>query len=138
MIRVVADTGPLVALLDRSDHFHSWAIECFKGFRADLLTCEPVLTETWHLLHRNTISLPAFAEFCRNGALQIPYSFAAELGATLDLLERYHDTPMDFADACLVRMSELEEKSVVWTLDRDFNHYRRHKRRTIPLLAPWT
>jgi predicted nucleic acid-binding protein len=51
-------------------------------------------------------------------------------------MRRYADTPMSFADACLVRMSEIHPSSVVWTLDRDFSVYRQHGRQTIPLITP--
>jgi len=43
---------------------------------------------------------------------------------------------MDFADACLVLMSEEIEDSLLITLDKDFKFYRRRGRRVIPLLAP--
>ena len=35
---------------------------------------------------------------------------------------------MSFADACLVRMSELWPEAPVFTLDSDFRVYRRNKR----------
>jgi hypothetical protein len=53
-----------------------------------------------------------------------------------DLLEKYSNIPMSLADACLVRMSELREDSVVFTIDRDFRLYRRYGRRVIPTLMP--
>ncbi|MFA6291055.1 MAG: ribbon-helix-helix protein, CopG family [Victivallales bacterium] len=40
------------------------------------------------------------------------------------------------ADACLVKMVELHEDSMVMTLDVDFLIYRRHGRQTIPVLMP--
>jgi len=40
------------------------------------------------------------------------------------------------ADACLVRMSELYERSRVLTLDSDSHIDRRHGRKVIPLLRP--
>jgi hypothetical protein len=43
---------------------------------------------------------------------------------------------MSLADACLVRMSELTADGVVLTLDSDFRIYRRHRRKSIPLLMP--
>jgi len=43
---------------------------------------------------------------------------------------------MSFADACLVRMSELEFQSVVLTLDGDFKRYRRHSRHVVPVITP--
>jgi predicted nucleic acid-binding protein len=48
-----------------------------------------------------------------------------------------YDVPMDFADACLVRLSEIHAKSLVWTTDSDFNIYRRHGRQVVPVMAPW-
>jgi len=46
------------------------------------------------------------------------------------------DQEMDFADACLVRMSELARDCQVWTLDGDFKVYRRNERLHIPLIFP--
>lgn len=43
---------------------------------------------------------------------------------------------MSFADACLVRMTELEPDSIVITLDSDFTVYRRNRRRAIPTIMP--
>ena len=43
---------------------------------------------------------------------------------------------MDFADACLVRMTELHERSSVLTTDCHFRIYRRNGRQIIPLRAP--
>ena len=43
---------------------------------------------------------------------------------------------MSLADACLVRMAEIHERSVVMTLDSDFVIYRKFHRKVIPLLRP--
>ena len=43
---------------------------------------------------------------------------------------------MSFADACLVRLTELDSNAIVFTTDSDFRIYRRHGRGTIPLLIP--
>ena len=47
---VLADTGPLVALLNQKDHHHSWALARFDEFTDPLFTCEGVITETLFLL----------------------------------------------------------------------------------------
>jgi hypothetical protein len=43
---------------------------------------------------------------------------------------------MSLADACLVRMSELHSNSYVFTLDSDFNLYRKNGRHVIPSIMP--
>jgi predicted nucleic acid-binding protein len=51
-------------------------------------------------------------------------------------MKRYRNLPMSLADASLVRMSELTSDCQIVTFDRDFTVYRRHDRRSIPLLIP--
>jgi len=51
-------------------------------------------------------------------------------------MDKYADVPMSLADACLVRMAEIQADPAVVTTDRDFLVYRRHSRRVIPCLLP--
>jgi predicted nucleic acid-binding protein len=55
----------------------------------------------------------------------------------VSLLRKYADQPISLADACLVRMAELNENCQVLTTDKDFLVYRRKGRSVIPLLAPF-
>ena len=57
-------------------------------------------------------------------------------GALAALMAKYADVPMSLADACLVRMTELDGSREVMTLDGDFLVYRRHGRHVIPLMMP--
>jgi hypothetical protein len=43
---------------------------------------------------------------------------------------------MSLADACLVRMTELDERGIVLTLDEDFHVYRRRGRQVVPAISP--
>ena len=70
------------------------------------------------------------------GALVCPFSFREHPGSVLKLLQRYADVPMSFADACLVRMTEIVDTPVLLTTDSDFRIYRRHGRQVIPVVAP--
>lgn len=133
----IADTGALVALLDRSDVHHEWAVDCFRAMRPPLWTCEAVLTEVWHLLGWCPPSRDVLGDFCREGLIKIDFCLGESMLRVLDLLKKYRDTPMDFADACLVRMTEDQTDCRVWTVDSDAKVYRRFGRRTIPVLAPW-
>ncbi len=55
MTEILADTGPLVAYLDRSDRDHAWAKETFMRLTRPLLTCEAVIAEALFLLRRGGI-----------------------------------------------------------------------------------
>jgi predicted nucleic acid-binding protein len=136
--RCLADTGGLVALLDRADLHHSWAVDCFKILTPPLITCEGVFAETLHLLADLPQSVAALARLHRDGILRVDFEFKAHASAVWRLIHKYGDLPMDFADACLVRMSELHSDPLLWTTDSHFRIYRRHGRQTIPLLHPST
>jgi predicted nucleic acid-binding protein len=68
--------------------------------------------------------------------LRVEFDVVAERAAVRRLLRRYADRPMSLADACLVRLAELNDASAVLTIDGDFGVYRKHGRRAIPLIAP--
>jgi rRNA-processing protein FCF1 len=65
------------------------------------------------------------------------FSYADHSAEILRHLERYANLPMSFADACLVRMSEIERDCIIFTTDRDFLTYRRNRRQAIPLISPF-
>lgn len=136
MAAVLADTGALVALLDRSDKWHHWAVDVFRLLRPPVLTCEAVLAETLHLLRDSRASRRALAQLCSRQIIRLAFDFEAESTAIWRLLDKYDDVPMDFADACIVRMTETHPTSRVWTVDSDFTIYRRNVRQSIPLIYP--
>ncbi len=60
--------------------------------------------------------------------LDSAFDFGAEMPRLLELCRKYTDRPMDRANACLVRMTELTVRCKVWTVDReDFTTYRRQR-----------
>jgi predicted nucleic acid-binding protein len=70
------------------------------------------------------------------GVVHVGMALGEEVTSVQSLFERYDKVPASLADACLVRMSELYERSRVFTLDSDFQIYRRHGRKVIPMLWP--
>jgi predicted nucleic acid-binding protein len=136
MVRAIVDTGPLVAILDVSDSFHGWATERLKTIRPPLITCEAVLTEVCFLFRRHDKALAVVALLLERGILAINFSLAEEIGSVFQLLNRFKNVPASLADACLVRLSELHPECHVFTLDSDFQIYRRNRRQKIPLVIP--
>ncbi len=133
---IIADTGPLVAYLDRSDQHHAWAKEVMATLTEPLLTCDAVLAEVTFLLQRGGIAAGLPMRMIERGLLVSEFSIASEAASLRSLLERYHDVPMSLADACVVRISELHHDVKVWTTDSDFTIYRRNRRSIIPLIMP--
>lgn len=129
------DAGPIIALLDRKDEFHDWAVRQFSRFDS-FETCDAVLSEACARLAYFGFDQTVVVRLVEADILKLTFDTAANIGRILALMEKYRDLPMDFADACLVTMSEEEKDSLVVTLDKDFSIYRRNGRHSIPLLTP--
>ncbi len=69
-------------------------------------------------------------------SLEIGIDLVEDAPGIESLMQRYADTPMSLADACLVRLTERFPDCRLFTLDGDFEHYRRNGRQVIPLLRP--
>lgn len=131
----LADTGAILALLDRSDRWHSQCVAAFKALRLPLVTSEAVLTELFHLVGDNSHEVEAAWTFVRSGALSLASIPDAELPLLHGLMSRYADRPMDFADATLVHLAHRESLTTVFTVDHaDFETYRIESRRRFRIL----
>lgn len=137
MRRVILDTGPLVAWLCPRDEHHAWVREAFREVVPGSIICEAVLTETCHLAAKEGLERGRVLEFIRRLRLLV-VPLGSELEAISHLLHRYADTPMDFADACVVRLAEQFPDTTVCTTDGHFQFFRKHQREPILLLAPFT
>jgi predicted nucleic acid-binding protein len=131
------DTGPVVALLCADDKHHAWAVEQSKYAPAVVFCCDAVISEALFLLKRAGHDGDQLFAMLDTGFLRSSFDFQSEHRQVRNLIRRYRDQPMAFADACLVRMSEIQQDSCVWTLDRDYQFYRKSGRRSISLVAPW-
>ena len=133
---VLVDTGPLVALFNRNDKYHSWSLRYFRELKAPLITCDAVLAEALYLLRRDPAVVPFIMGLVEKEVIVSSFSISENAFAVKKLMTKYKDTPMDFADACVVRMTELIGECRVWTVDSDFKVYRRNGRVVIPLIFP--
>lgn len=136
MTRVLADTGPLVAYFNRRDRWHRWVAEQMAALHPPLITCEPVLTEACFLIQKSGGKPAELVAWVTRGVLEIGVNIESDAVEITRLMNRYRDTPMSLADACLVRLTERIPDCRLFTLDSDFAHYRRSGRHAIPLLAP--
>ena len=134
MRNLLFDTGPFVALLDASEKNHERCVEFFEAFRGQLFTTEPVLTEVLYLLGPSIKSQKAGIEFIlKGGAILVPQS-TSSLKRGFELMEKYKDVPMDFADSTLVALGEEMEITEIFTLDvKGFSTYRMHGKKAFRL-----
>ena len=133
----IADTGPLVAYLDRRERHHAWTVEQISKLSPPLLICEPVLTEALFLLARLPFAQDALLDLVEKRILRVDFQLEAHITSIRKLYRKYRDTPMSLADACIVSMAERQRHHSVLTLDSDFEVYRKHGRDPLLLIAPW-
>ena len=120
--RLLADTGPLVALANRRERKHAEALGFFREFEGALVTTLPVITEACALLprHQATLFLRSVAQ-SNFTLVHIPEQELPEIAA---LMYKYADRPMDFADASLIWLGDALGITDIATLDGGFHIYR--------------
>jgi uncharacterized protein len=128
----IADTGFLVAFANRRDLHFPWAHALAENVHEPLLTCEAVLAETAFHLKNSALVM----RMLETGLIRLAFDLKDHLTEIAALAERYAPREPDLADLCLIRMSELNPKHPVITVDSDFLIYRRHRRETIPVIMP--
>lgn len=123
----VVDSGPLIALFDRDDAYHSAVVAFLKANpRLRLLTSWAVLTETSVLL-ASRVGKQAeadFLEWIERGGVAVVAQDGAALARVRAFIVKYRDLPFDFADASVAALAESAGISQVLTLDSDFEVYR--------------
>jgi uncharacterized protein len=99
---------------------------------------EAILTEATHLLGRAAGGRELCLEFfLAGGATLVPASLST-LRRCRELMAKYADLPMDYADATLVILAEDLAKDLVFTTDRrDFGIYRSGGDRPFRIVPPF-
>jgi uncharacterized protein len=131
---VLLDTGPLVAYVRARDPEHPWAVEQINQIEPPLFTCEAVITEAFYLLRHVPGGIALLIDLLSRGSIVVHFALMDHFGGVAKLIERYENLPMSLADACLVRMAELNPNATILTLDRHFTIYRKNNRQVIPTI----
>ena len=137
MIPCLLDTGPLVALLDRSEPDHDRVQRFMAHLRGSrLVTTGAVITEAFYFLSDVRDGPGNLFSFLDASATEVRNAFSAEaLAAAVRLITKYADVPMDFPDATLVWIAESSGIDRILTLDRRaFSSFRFAKNRRFKLL----
>ncbi|EFI35210.1 PilT protein domain protein [Desulfonatronospira thiodismutans ASO3-1] len=124
-MKALLDTGPWVALIDRSEVAHEACVQWFASFSGELFSTEAVLTEVLYLLNFSLKAQQAALDFVIRGIVTLVPSDLYSLHFARTQMEKYADLPMDFADATLVCLAEESGILNIASLDhKDFSIYR--------------
>ena len=123
MVNVLVDASALVALLDRDDRAHDACVRALSGIRQGLTTVWPAFTEAMYLLSDYPRAVEALFEMVEDGLVALANLDESDLPRMKELMRKYRDTPMDFADAALVRVAERDRLNQIVTFDTHFRVY---------------
>jgi len=119
-LTVVADTGPIYALIDASDAWHERVNSWWSRSTAKVVLPVTILAEVTHLLqtrigpHAET----AFVRAVTDGEFTIEPLDDEDLPRIADVMHAYRDLPLGFVDASIVAIAERLEVREVLTTDR--------------------
>src|SRR3990172_2890679 len=105
---ILMDTGQMVAILSASDRHHEKCLSAFRTLREPVATAWPVVTEAMYLLASSWSAQRALWELIESARLRVAAINEDDAGRMRELMQKYRDLPMDFADAALVRVAERD------------------------------
>ena len=133
---ILVDTGPLVAYLDRSDPAHEFVRFRWEPIAGRFVTTAAVFTEAMQFLRPVQNGAETLVDLFREGSLMLEDVFQLPmLGRATNLMARYPNVSMDFADATLVVLAENLNTPNILTLDeRGFRTFRFRRNKLFRLL----
>lgn len=127
--RGVADTGFVVALLNRTDAKHQAVVDVYTRQPYPILLPQTVLAEVAYLVGQ-VAGITAVAAFLRElptSQFQLAALTDQDVQCVADILQQYADSRVDFVDASVMAIAERYGITTVLTLDhRDFRLFRPH------------
>ncbi|MCK9491813.1 MAG: PIN domain-containing protein [Sulfurimonas sp.] len=131
MQKTIIDSGPLIALFDRSDKYHQRVLEFIKSYKGELITSWSVITEVSHMLDFNLQVQIDFLKWCEIGGIKLYDISQDEIVHIRVMMQKYIDVPMDLADATLMYISNKENIKNIVSIDSDFDIYRTLKKQSL-------
>jgi len=135
MKRVLVDTGPLVAILLRTDEHHESCVNTLRSIPGPLFSCWPVITEAAWLLRADQRSVLQLLRSISEGFLVLLPLTDSDANAIAGVMSKYREMQPQLADAALVHLAQREGINTIFTLDRrDFAVYRNSQKRSFRIL----
>lgn len=128
--KIAVDSGPLVALFDKDDRYHSAALRFVKNLKAELASNLAVVREVFYLLDFNLQVQKDFLKWLSDGALTLCEVTSDDFSRIDELFEKYANLKIDFTDATLIALCERLGIREIATVDKDFSIYRLKGKKT--------
>ncbi len=113
------DTGFLLAVLDSDDEFHQACTAALLNELEPLLP-DMVLPELAFMILRE-LGYPVLSHFLQSivqGELVIERTTATDLARSVEILQKYADSRIDFVDCVIAAMAERLKIEIILTVDR--------------------
>jgi len=122
-VRVVADTGPLVAVSNSRDPAHRLANVIAEALGRQLVVPEPVVVEVDHLVRARVSSEAAnrFLQALARREHTVRFSSQAVLERAVEIDAQFQDLDLGYTDAVVMAIAERERLPI---LTFDFTHFR--------------
>jgi predicted nucleic acid-binding protein len=124
---LVADTGPLLALLDADDPHHGRCVAMVESTREDIVVPDAVLVELdyWVLKLLGPDAWAAFTDDLAHGAYRLHRLDEDDVVRAAELERTYAPLDLGYVDAAVIITCERLGETKVATLDhRDFSAVR--------------
>ena len=133
------DAGPLIAVLNRNDDYYADCLRLYRALDRPFYTTLAVLAEVMYTLGARAgwYAQELLWKLILHGDLLLEHPSPAELVRMSELMSKYNDPPIDFADASLVALAERLSLDRIFTVDRrDFTVYRLHGKKPFTIIGP--
>ncbi len=119
-LTVVADTGPIYALIDASDGWHARVNAWWTRGTANVVLPVTILAEVTYLLQTRIgpVAEEAFVRAIADGEFTVEPLDDEDLPRIADIMHAYRDLPLGFIDASVVAIAERLEAREILTTDR--------------------
>ena len=136
-LTVVADTGPIYALIDASDSWHARVNTWWARATSNVVLPVTILAEVTYLLQTRIgpVAEEAFVRAIADGEFTIEPLDDEDLPRIADIMHAYRDLPLGFVDASVVAIAErLEAREILTTDRKHFGVVRPRHARALSLL----
>ena len=124
---ILLDTGPILALADRTDPYHRSVTRAWESTRESFVTSQAVIPEACYMLAKflGTEAELRFLDSWRSADFLVEPVSDGDLRRVLEILNAYRDQRFGYTAAALFALAERKKVTRVMTLDRrHFDTYR--------------